>query len=156
LSELVQQGNVLACCPINVAEIYAGMRPKEEVQTTRFLTSLDYYPITFSVARLAGELKSDFGKKGTTLSVADSLIAAVAIEYQLSLLTDNTKDFPMKDLQLYHPLGVSEEWLLPERASLRSEGLHCFPPLYPRFFSTSFRMSSADTFPSVNFLRANP
>ncbi len=82
------------------------MRPKEEAQTTSFLTSLDYYPITFAVARMAGELKRDFGKKGTTLSVTDSLIAAVAIQYQLSLITDNTKDFPMKVLQL-HPLPKS-------------------------------------------------
>jgi predicted nucleic acid-binding protein len=101
LRDLVQQGNVLACCPINVTEIYAGMRPKEEVQTTRFLTSLDYHPITFAVARLAGEMKRDFRKKGPTLSVTDSLIAAVAIQYQLPLITDNVKDFPMKDLQLY-------------------------------------------------------
>jgi predicted nucleic acid-binding protein len=101
LRGLVERGNVLACCPINITEIYAGMRPKEETQTTRFLTSLDLYPITFSVARLAGELKRDFSKKGVTLSVTDSLIAAVAIEYQLPLLTDNTKDFPMKNLKLY-------------------------------------------------------
>lgn len=101
LRELVEQGNVLACCPINITEIYAGMRSKEEMLTTRFLGSLDYFPITFAVARLAGELKRDFGKKGTTLSVSDSLIAAVAIEYHLSLLTDNTKDFPMKDIHLY-------------------------------------------------------
>jgi predicted nucleic acid-binding protein len=25
-----EQGHILACCPINVAEVYAGMRPKEE------------------------------------------------------------------------------------------------------------------------------
>jgi predicted nucleic acid-binding protein len=101
LRGLVEHGNILACCPINITEIYAGMRPKEEAQTTAFLASLDLYPITFSVARLAGELKRDFGKKGTTLSVTDSLIAAVAIECQLALLTDNTKDFPMKNLKLY-------------------------------------------------------
>ena len=101
LRDLLEQGNTLACCPVNVTEIYAGMRTKEEVQTTRFLTSLDYYPITYAVARLAGELKRDFGKKGITLSVTDSLIAAVAIQHQLSLVTDNDKDFPMKEIQLY-------------------------------------------------------
>jgi predicted nucleic acid-binding protein len=101
LRGLVEQGNLLACCPITIAEIYAGMRPKEEVQTTSFLSGLDFFPITFSVARLAGELKRDFGKRGVTLSVTDCLIAAVAIEYQLPLLTDNVKDFPMKNLKLY-------------------------------------------------------
>ena len=92
---------MLACCPINVAEVYAGMRPKEEESTGRFLASLAYYPITFPVARLAGELKRDFAKKGITLSIPDTLIAAVAIQHQLYLITDNIKDFPMKELQLY-------------------------------------------------------
>ena len=47
----------------NVTEVYAGMRPKEKENTAAFLTALDYYPITFFTARLAGELKRDFGKK---------------------------------------------------------------------------------------------
>lgn len=101
LRDLVEQGNILACCPINVAEIYAGMRQKEEERTARFLASLEYYPITFAVARLSGELKRNFRKRGITLSISDSLIAAAAIQHRLSLITDNVKDFPMKDLDLY-------------------------------------------------------
>lgn len=101
LRDLVEHGNILACCPINVAEVYAGMRPKEEERTTALLSSLDFYPITFSVSRLAGELKNNFGQKGTTLSIADSLIAAVAIHHSVGLITDNVKDFPMPDIHLY-------------------------------------------------------
>jgi len=44
--------------------ICAGMRPKEEQQTGSFLTSLEYFPITFPTAQLAGEYKRDFSKKG--------------------------------------------------------------------------------------------
>ena len=101
LRDLLQAGNSLACCAINVAEVYAGMRPKEEAGTVAFLRTLDYYPINFAVSQLAGELKRDFGKKGTTLSLADTLIAAVALNHQLSLITDNIKDFPMAGLSLY-------------------------------------------------------
>lgn len=101
LRGLITAGNSLACCPINVAEIYAGIRPAKEPSTAAFLSSLEYYPITFPAARLAGELKRYFGKKGTTLSLTDSVIVAVAIHNQLSLITDNTKDFPMKNLSLY-------------------------------------------------------
>jgi predicted nucleic acid-binding protein len=101
-----QQGHTLACCAINVAEIYAGMRPMEEQRTTTLLRSLKFYPIPFPVAELAGRLKRDYRKKGRTFSLTDILIAAVAIHYQLTLITDNTKDFPMKDLQLY-PLAES-------------------------------------------------
>lgn len=96
-----RQGHSLACCPINVAEVYAGMRPKEEPKTTAVLRSLQLFPITFPVAELAGLLKRDHAKKGVTLSLTDSIIAAVAIHNQLTLITDNTKDFPMKDLSLY-------------------------------------------------------
>jgi tRNA(fMet)-specific endonuclease VapC len=102
---LVKQGHLLACCPINVTEIYAGMRPKEETATEEFLRSLEYYHLTWPVARLAGLLKRDYARKGTTLTVADATIAAVALVHELTLITDNAKDFPMKELTLY-PLPV--------------------------------------------------
>jgi predicted nucleic acid-binding protein len=57
--------------------------------------------ITRAAARLAGELKRDYARKGTTLNLGDVIMAAVAIHDELTLLTDNTKDFPMADLSLY-------------------------------------------------------
>ena len=57
--------------------------------------------MTFPVAELAGRLKRDYGKKGRTLNLGDVLIAATALYNGLPLLTDNIKDFPMKDLTLY-------------------------------------------------------
>jgi tRNA(fMet)-specific endonuclease VapC len=101
LAELLRQGNALACCPINVTEIYAGLRANEEEKTERFLKTLHYYPITWEIARLAGILKRDHSKKGKTIGLVDATIAAVAITHHLPLLTDNVKDFTMKDLRLY-------------------------------------------------------
>jgi predicted nucleic acid-binding protein len=46
-------------------------------------------------------LKRDHAKKGITLSLTDTMIAAVAIHNRLTLITDNTKDFRMKELVLY-------------------------------------------------------
>jgi predicted nucleic acid-binding protein len=65
------------------------------------LKSFQLFPITWPVARLAGELKRDSGRKGTTLNLGDLIIAATALCNDLTLLTDNTKDFPMKNLSLY-------------------------------------------------------
>jgi predicted nucleic acid-binding protein len=104
LIRLAEQGHTLACCPVNVAEVYAGLRPKEEARTADLLRSLELYPITFPVAELAGRLKRDYGRKGKTLSIADTIIAAVVLHYRLALITDNVKDFPMSDLSL-HPLS---------------------------------------------------
>ena len=103
---LVKQGHLLACCSINVSEVYAGMRQKEEAATEEFLRSLEYYHLTWPVARLAGLLKRDSGRKGTTVTIADATIAAVALAHKLTLMTDNIKDFPMKELVLY-PLPVA-------------------------------------------------
>jgi len=101
LRDLISQGNTLACSPINVAEVYAGLRPQEEQNTRNFLQALDLYPLSWPVAELAGRLKRDYSKKGTTLAITDTLIAAVALHHQLQLITDNVKDFPMPDLCLY-------------------------------------------------------
>ena len=101
LLDLLRQGHLLACCAINVAEVFAGLRPKEEKTTEEFLRSLEYYHITWPVARLAGLLKRDHAKKGIMVSIADATITAVAIAHELPLLTDNVKDFQMKDLTLY-------------------------------------------------------
>jgi predicted nucleic acid-binding protein len=101
LLELLNDGHLLACCPINVTEVYAGMRPKEEAATGAFLDSLHYFAITAPTARSAGELKREHRRKGITLNLGDVIIAAVALSNQLILLTDNVKHFPMRDLSLY-------------------------------------------------------
>jgi predicted nucleic acid-binding protein len=50
---------------------------------------------------LLDELQNRWRKKGHTLSLPDVTIAAVALTYGLTLLTDNRKDFPMPELALY-------------------------------------------------------
>ena len=101
LQDLVAQGHLLACCPINVTEIYAGMRSHEEAQTLELLQSLQYFPLPWPIARLAGELKRDYRRKGMTLATTDVTIAAVALYHRLTLITDNLKHYPMKELDLY-------------------------------------------------------
>src|SRR5690349_6438029 len=87
LRDLISQGNALACCPINIAEIYAGLRPKEEQSTAGFLHSLQLYPMTWPVAEMAGLLKRDHAKKGQTLNLGDVIIAATALHNNLTLIT---------------------------------------------------------------------
>jgi len=101
LMDLLEEGHLLACCPINVTEVYAGLRPKEEAATEAFLASLQFIPITSQAARLAGELKREYSRKGSTLNLGDVIIAAVAVDNRFTLLTDNVKDFPMRTLSLY-------------------------------------------------------
>jgi predicted nucleic acid-binding protein len=99
LAELLGQGNSLGCCTINVIEVFSGMRPDEEAETEEFLESLAYYEVSWAVARRAGRLRYEWARQGQTLSLADVTIAAVALENRLVLMTDNTKHFPMPELQ---------------------------------------------------------
>ena len=94
-------GHILACCSVNITEVYAGMRAHEESATHKLVGSLALLPITFTIARLAGLLKRDYSKKGKVLTVLDATVAAVAIHHGIPLITDNVKDFPMRELQLY-------------------------------------------------------
>ncbi len=100
LAELSRQEILLACCSVNVTEVYMGMRPGEEARTGRFLRSLEFYPVTWEVAQFAGELFRQWRQKGQTLSYADVTIAAVALANKVILVTDNQKHFPMPELQL--------------------------------------------------------
>jgi predicted nucleic acid-binding protein len=101
LAELVAAGHILSTAAVNIAEVYAGMRRGEETRTEAFLSSLDCYPITGAIARRAGSLKYTWAQQGRTLSLADMMIAATAIEHGLALMTDNRKDFPLPELKLY-------------------------------------------------------
>ncbi len=101
LAELARAGHILATTSLNVAEVYAGMRPGEEPQTEAFLDGLDCYDLTRSAGQLAGKLKNDWSGKGRTLTLADTIVAAIALQQHCTLMTDNRKDFPMGDLDCY-------------------------------------------------------
>ena len=105
LKELLQHGHLLACCSINVTEVYAGLRTQEETRTRELLESFAYFPIVWPVARLAGLLKRDYARKGITLATTDVTIAATAIHHQLILITDNLKHYPMRELSIYAESG---------------------------------------------------
>lgn len=49
LRESLVQGNTLACSPVNVAEIYAGLRPQEETNTRNFSQTLELYPLSWPI-----------------------------------------------------------------------------------------------------------
>lgn len=101
LAGLVRNGHRLETSALNLAEVYAGMRPEEERGTREFLMALECHSVTSSVAESAGRLKNQWARKGRTLTLADTIIAAVSMEQGCALATDNRKDFPMPEVRLY-------------------------------------------------------
>ena len=82
-----------------MTEVYAGMRAHEAKVTEALLRSLKFYEVTWEIARSAGELKSEWAKKGRTIALPDVTIAAVTLAHDLTLVTDNPKHFPMPGLR---------------------------------------------------------
>jgi tRNA(fMet)-specific endonuclease VapC len=105
LNRILAEGHLLACCSVNITEVYAGLRDHEAPRTQRFLSSLEFFAVDTEVAKLAGLIKREWAQKGRTLSYPDVTIAAVAMSCGLPLLTDNQKDFPMQGLNLFPLAG---------------------------------------------------
>lgn len=102
LAELVRQGAGLACCAVTVAELLSGVHPAQLDAVEAFLGGLRWLETTPAIARRAGRLRYQYARRGTQLGLADTLIAATAMEYGLTLITGNRRHFPMPEL-----------WILP-------------------------------------------
>ncbi len=92
---LVRDGHTLALCDITTAEVWSGLHPQERPQGEQFLASLVYLPTSQAAARQAGQWRYAYARQGTTLSVPDTLIAAVAKEHRASVVTANVRHYPM-------------------------------------------------------------
>lgn len=101
LAQLVRDGHTLSTTAVNVAEVFAGMRREEEQQTEALLAALYCYDVTAQAGRMAGRLKHKWATKGRTIAIADAIVAAIALARNCTLMTDNRKDFPMPELDLY-------------------------------------------------------
>jgi predicted nucleic acid-binding protein len=102
LAELVRSGHTLVTSALNVAEVYAGMRPEETEKTEALLGALECYDLTGVSARRAGSLIQHWARKGRTLTLADMIVAAIALEVGCTLMTDNRKDFPIEELDKFN------------------------------------------------------
>lgn len=74
-------------------EILAGMRPNEERVTLDLLISLANLPVTSAVADRAGRLICAAARGGIQTSFPDALIAATALEHDLTVVTTNARHF---------------------------------------------------------------
>jgi predicted nucleic acid-binding protein len=101
IEDLLNQVQPLAACSLTITEICAGMRTHEEKATREFMRSLVFLPVTSEIAEHAGHPKARYARRGKALLVQDVTIAAVSITYGCTLVTENTKDFPMPELELY-------------------------------------------------------
>jgi predicted nucleic acid-binding protein len=100
IRELLDQGDELGLCAINVAEFLTGIAPADREYWHTVLATMTYWPISFAAGARAGAWRKDLALQGRTMPLADALIAAVAVEQGATLVTRNAKDYRMPGLQL--------------------------------------------------------
>lgn len=60
-------------------------------------------PVTESIAERWGHLSANAKRKGIALAIVDGVLAATALEYDLTLVTRNVKDFANLGVVLLNP-----------------------------------------------------
>lgn len=85
----------IALSTIVVAELYAGVKGKDEMQTLDNLVSLfRIVPVSREIARAGGIYRQTYARSHG-VGLADAIIAAAAESLHAELRTLNTKHFPM-------------------------------------------------------------
>jgi predicted nucleic acid-binding protein len=91
-------GDYLAWTPVTIAEIHAGLRPREDTVITDLVRVLHCVEIGEQVGRKAGRYRQAFGRSHG-VEIADALIAAAAHVHGLVLCTRNLRHYPMRDVR---------------------------------------------------------
>lgn len=96
---------LLAISTVTHLEIYQGMKAGEEKATNAFLDGLWAIPVDVPIARRAGTLLGDLRPKGTTVGIADAIIAATTLGLGVPLLTNNVEHYPFPNLKVIRGLA---------------------------------------------------
>lgn len=103
LLDLLAAGHWLGTSCVNIAEIERGIRSRERKAATALSKRLRFLETGREAAVRAGRYQAAFEKRGQSLHTADALVAGTARAHGAVLLTDNVRDFPMKDIEVEAP-----------------------------------------------------
>jgi predicted nucleic acid-binding protein len=103
LLDLLAHRHWLGTSCVNVAEVERGIRPKERKAADALLSRLRYLETTREAATRAGRYQAELERRGVTMQTADALVAGTARAHGAILLTDNVRDFPMRDVEVLAP-----------------------------------------------------
>ena len=96
----------LAISTITLAELEHGVcnssRPEQNaIALSGFLSIIEVLPFDTKAAQVYGKIRTDLQKAGRIIGPLDMLIAAHAISDNLTLVTNNTKEFiRIKDIKV--------------------------------------------------------
>lgn len=116
----LQQESQLFISAISLAEIKKGIykiklsQPERALKLQNWLNTLELsfsqriLPINNDVLEQWARLSASMEKQGNTLAVMDSLIAATAHHYELTVATRNVNDFNALPLKIINPFEMKK------------------------------------------------
>jgi tRNA(fMet)-specific endonuclease VapC len=95
---------------VSVMEVVRGFQKKQNARRLQAfaasLPSMEVLLLTESAAVLAGQIAGELERLGRPIGIADAMIAAIALEHGLELVTGNTAHF-QRIQQLGYPLTLT-------------------------------------------------
>lgn len=89
---------------VTVAEIYKNILPTETIKTEELINKMILWDVTVQIGKQAGLYWQLYNRQLKKLHILDCMIAATANINDLTLVTLNTRHFPMKDIKVMDPL----------------------------------------------------
>ena len=102
LSALILDGATLCFSVISEAEIYSHVLVGEMPRIQALFDAMSRLIVDGAIARRAGSYRDAFHAT-MRLALPDALIAATAREYDATLITRNTRHYPMPDMEAVEP-----------------------------------------------------
>ncbi len=91
---------------LTLAELFAGATLAESKKIVKLMRYVSLIPVGKEIAMIGGTYRKHYSKKINRVYLLDCLIAATCKENKLTLITNNVKDYPMKDITILKPKDV--------------------------------------------------
>jgi len=101
--EKLQKSGLPVCSALSVLEVQVGVRRGEEEKTNLLFHALRVLDVDAEIAHRAARLIRDRRARGSTMDLADAVIAATCLVHDLLLVTYNQKHYAVDDL-VFFPL----------------------------------------------------
>lgn len=95
-------GNELYLSVVTVGEFLSQASKKEEIEFQKLLDNFPILEIDLETAKVAAEYRKKF-LKTKRIQLLDYFLAAQAKVHNLTLVTNNETDFPMRDIKIISP-----------------------------------------------------
>lgn len=103
---LVVDSIILGELCIGILSLPRGRKQRQLEQWFRdVVQTIECLPWDATISRRWAQLVVDLKRKGQTLPLLDSMIAATALQHGLTVATRNTRDFERASVQVLDPFG---------------------------------------------------